>query len=73
MISISVIEGRQSSSFLGIRCNSKSLPSAREGLQNYILYHLLLSYLGPCGDEGWLEREFVSQKNFKMEAIYAAI
>lgn len=29
------IEGRQSSSFLGMICISKSLPSAKEGKQNY--------------------------------------
>jgi len=73
MISISVIEGRQSSSFFGIRCNNRSLPSARDGLQNYTLNHLFLDYLCPSGDERWLEGEFVSQENFKMEAINAAV
>jgi hypothetical protein len=38
-----------------------------------MLNHLLDGYLGSCGDEWWLEGEFVSQKDFKMEAIYAAI
>lgn len=37
MISIKDIDGRQSSSFFGITCKSKSLPSAKEGVQNLVL------------------------------------
>lgn len=39
MISMSVMDGRQSSSFLGIMWTSRSLPSARDGVQNYPIYY----------------------------------
>ena len=67
---MSVIEGLQSSSFLGIMCNNKSLPSAREGVQNYIkINKKIVPYLSPCGDQGRLEGEFIPKKYFKIEAV----
>jgi hypothetical protein len=70
IISIRVIDGRQSSSFFGMMCRRRSLPSAREGVENcHRVIGQTAAYLGARGNQGRLERELVPQKYFKVEAI----
>jgi hypothetical protein len=68
IISMRVMEGLQSSSFLGIICKSRSLPSAREGVQNYFNQSHNI-YLSPGGNQRWLKWEFVPKENFEIEAV----
>lgn len=65
------IDGRQSSSFLGMICISKSLPSAKEGNVNYDhLVKLARAYLSFSYYEGRLEGELFSEQDFKVELCY---
>lgn len=70
---MSVIEGRQSSSFLGMMWTSRSLPSAMDGVQNYPVYTRSVSYLCSRHYERWLEGELVSKKYLEVEAINALV
>ena len=67
------IDGRQSSSSLGMMCNNKSLPSASVGLQNCLLRIERRGYLGLSHDKRWLEREFVSEEDVKVKLVNAFV
>lgn len=63
-------------------CKSKSLPSAREGLQNYTHNLILINgkkvkggkgYLSSGHDEGRLEGELISQEDVEVEFVYGAV
>jgi hypothetical protein len=55
-------------------CKSKSLPSASDGLQNYAAGYLYYgAYLSLGHYKRWLEWEFVSEKDIKVELVNSLV